>query len=638
MQPRYWISGAILLCLINAGGTRAAGTTAAEFLRTLIPADAAAVSAGVAGEGGSETLAWNPAGILGRAYPSVAVTHFASFSDTAYEQIESLLPDWLGGAWAGRLFYVSTYDFQEIDAYGAEVGELDNHDLMLQLAYARPLGKNWSAGAAVKLFESALAGFYSRGAAVDIGVRFQTPWTPLAFGAVLQNTGATTAFASAAEPLPLQAALGAVLEVLPWSGHRIRLLTDVVQPLAGDDNLWASAGFEYGLNEMLFFRGGYRFTGELGQLTLGAGMRLAGIGVDYAYQPYAELGSDHRFTVSYAFLPCEPTEPAAVAVPAAEPDKDVLVALPRAFESQVRFTPAPSAAAEPQALRILTETGRVVKTINGAGSRDIKWDGRDDQGNPIMGAEQFHFIADGTARPAEYGLPALAPVLKLQFADGEPLEPGVRFSFTARPETQHWTLLVSERKSGREQARYYGEGALPAEIVWNGLNESGAVADSCALYQYQLAVVYPDESGTVLSEAIRPVAARRTDPPEGSEGAAILILDIRFDFNRAELKPEMTDKILAAAEVLRRHPGRASARCEGHADEIGGDEYNQVLSEKRARMTAAFLGKQPGIEARTVSSVGYGKRRPVNPDNTEAGRAGNRRVEIRLTFPAPAER
>ena len=67
----------------------------------------------------------------------------------------------------------------------------------------------------------------------------------------------------------------------------------------------------------------------------------------------------------------------------------------------------------------------------------------------------------------------------------------------------------------------------------------------------------------------------------------------------------------------------------GHTDSEGGDTYNQDLSEKRAASVMAWLtGK--GIEASRLSSEGLGESRPVADNGNEAGRALNRRVEVRV--------
>ena len=67
----------------------------------------------------------------------------------------------------------------------------------------------------------------------------------------------------------------------------------------------------------------------------------------------------------------------------------------------------------------------------------------------------------------------------------------------------------------------------------------------------------------------------------------------------------------------------------GHTDNIASDAYNITLSEKRAESVTKYLTDK-GIDASRLSAIGFGKRMPVADNNTEEGRALNRRVEIQL--------
>ena len=69
-------------------------------------------------------------------------------------------------------------------------------------------------------------------------------------------------------------------------------------------------------------------------------------------------------------------------------------------------------------------------------------------------------------------------------------------------------------------------------------------------------------------------------------------------------------------------------RIEGHTDNVGGDEYNQQLSQKRADAVKDYLVNQAGVSGAQVTSVGMGKGGPVADNGTPEGRAQNRRVEF----------
>ncbi|BBB68185.1 hypothetical protein UNDYM_3932 [Undibacterium sp. YM2] len=99
-----------------------------------------------------------------------------------------------------------------------------------------------------------------------------------------------------------------------------------------------------------------------------------------------------------------------------------------------------------------------------------------------------------------------------------------------------------------------------------------------------------------------------------------------FDFNKATLKPE-SDSVLGKVAALLKTDASIKAEVEGHTDNVGGDDYNLKLSDARAASVRNWL-VQHGIDATRLTSKGYGKSRPVADNNTDAGRARNRRVEL----------
>jgi len=102
---------------------------------------------------------------------------------------------------------------------------------------------------------------------------------------------------------------------------------------------------------------------------------------------------------------------------------------------------------------------------------------------------------------------------------------------------------------------------------------------------------------------------------------------IYFDFDRATLKPESGHALTTIADLLKRHP-EWSLRIEGHTDSVGGDVYNQDLSARRAAAVQAALVRDFAIVPRRLTSAGFGAHRPVETNDTIAGRARNRRVEL----------
>jgi outer membrane protein OmpA-like peptidoglycan-associated protein len=102
--------------------------------------------------------------------------------------------------------------------------------------------------------------------------------------------------------------------------------------------------------------------------------------------------------------------------------------------------------------------------------------------------------------------------------------------------------------------------------------------------------------------------------------------DVLFDTGKYSLRPLAREKLAKLAGIVSGHPGLRLA-VEGYTDSVGGDEYNQQLSEDRGGAVRDYLTQQ-GMLASSVTSKGFGKTQPVASNDTAAGRQLNRRVEI----------
>ncbi|MDP9691011.1 UNVERIFIED_ORG: outer membrane protein OmpA-like peptidoglycan-associated protein [Pseudomonas mohnii] len=104
--------------------------------------------------------------------------------------------------------------------------------------------------------------------------------------------------------------------------------------------------------------------------------------------------------------------------------------------------------------------------------------------------------------------------------------------------------------------------------------------------------------------------------------------DVLFAFNSADLTPSMQSKLDSVMGKLQ-DPSVASIKVIGHTDSVGSDEYNQELSQKRASSVAEYLLSQH-VAPNKVTSEGKGESEPVADNDTEEGRAQNRRVELHI--------
>jgi outer membrane protein OmpA-like peptidoglycan-associated protein len=103
---------------------------------------------------------------------------------------------------------------------------------------------------------------------------------------------------------------------------------------------------------------------------------------------------------------------------------------------------------------------------------------------------------------------------------------------------------------------------------------------------------------------------------------------VTFDFAKYDLKPQFYPALNTIASTLKEY-NQTIVEVSGHTDSVGSDAANQTLSERRANAVSGYLMGQ-GVVRERFEVVGMGERYPVASNDTDSGRALNRRVEIRL--------
>jgi outer membrane protein OmpA-like peptidoglycan-associated protein len=111
-----------------------------------------------------------------------------------------------------------------------------------------------------------------------------------------------------------------------------------------------------------------------------------------------------------------------------------------------------------------------------------------------------------------------------------------------------------------------------------------------------------------------------------ARGLIVNMSDVLFDTGKYSLRPVAREKLAKVAGIISGHPGLRLA-VEGYTDSVGGDDYNQRLSEQRGASVRDYLTGE-GMAAGSVTSQGFGKSQPVASNDTAAGRQQNRRVEL----------
>ncbi len=113
---------------------------------------------------------------------------------------------------------------------------------------------------------------------------------------------------------------------------------------------------------------------------------------------------------------------------------------------------------------------------------------------------------------------------------------------------------------------------------------------------------------------------------DSARGLIVNMSDVLFDTGSYTLKPGAREKLAKISGIVLAHVG-LSLQIEGHTDSVGGDDFNQQLSERRADSVRDFLAEQ-GVPASSITARGFGKMQPVASNDTAEGRQRNRRVEL----------
>ncbi|MCG3161680.1 MAG: Chromosome partition protein Smc [Acidobacteria bacterium] len=118
------------------------------------------------------------------------------------------------------------------------------------------------------------------------------------------------------------------------------------------------------------------------------------------------------------------------------------------------------------------------------------------------------------------------------------------------------------------------------------------------------------------------------DTKRETRGFIVNLGDVLFDTGKATLKPAAREKLSKLAGILLAYPGQLMLEIEGHTDSVGSDELNNKLSQSRAQSVNDYL-TGAGVKSERVKAVkGFGKTKPIATNDTAAGRAMNRRVEV----------
>ena len=200
----------------------------------------------------------------------------------------------------------------------------------------------------------------------------------------------------------------------------------------------------------------------------------------------------------------------------------------------------------------------------------------------------------------------------------------------------HQSLSNLDPRTGRDRTTFGNVGAGAKYYFTENVFAKASVDGMYGFDNNQAEWMAGVGFGVNFGGSTKPVAAPVAEPTpvepvvyeevEEVAEAVRVELDVKFDFDKADVKQDSYSDIENLAEFMKQYPQTATT-VEGHTDSVGNAAYNQKLSERRAAAVRDALVNQYGVEADRVNAVGYGKDRPVADNATNEGRAINRRVE-----------
>lgn len=274
------------------------GTAGSAFLK--IPIDARAIGMGeayTALSDGASSLFWNPAGLSRVKFFDVSLMHNVWLLETAQEYGAIAYTKQGLGSFGISVNYFGSGSIMGMDEKGIPTGNFTASDIAIGAGYAKKIKEVISLGGQVKFLSEKNERENGTSFAVDFGGLYETSISGLKVGGGIFNLGGEMKLVTQGYSLPLTVRFGS-----SYTFSRLPLILALDVGISNEGNPMFSAGGEYVFGKILSLRTGYKTASNLhgfSGMRAGVGVRYKGIGLDYAFAPYGELGNSHRISVTY---------------------------------------------------------------------------------------------------------------------------------------------------------------------------------------------------------------------------------------------------------------------------------------------------------------------------------------------------
>ncbi len=292
-----------LLSVVSAGSLTAGevGSTSLNFLKVGMGARPAAMGSAFSALSDDATACfWNPAGLVDARSGELFFTHHRwidDISQSAASYTFDVKRFRLGVSM--NYFGMGELDRRSVNSVEPE-GTFSPHDLALGVSAAYQVKENIAAGVTARFVRESIDSESASAAIFDIGIKAKTMIPNLTASFAVRNLGTQLKFDREAFDAPRIVSLGAAYRKgLPWRDHSLTVALEIEAP--NDNETRLAVGGEYNWRNFLFGRAGYRTGLEYEDVSFGLGINYLELIFDYAYVPYSDLGSSHRFSFIHAF-------------------------------------------------------------------------------------------------------------------------------------------------------------------------------------------------------------------------------------------------------------------------------------------------------------------------------------------------